>query len=942
MNMNDLKCNCSLRKSRNIQTNSETGIEYAKSVAVKKVLREALENSYTKKDIMDRLEEEFKYVDFPTKKTGDIISKDMAACLWRYIVEERALGRTIKFVEPIKLNIFDTEITVRPDFIVCGANSFEVVKIRASKNYMTKTEEMEDKELYALLQYGKALIPVNTVGTVTASYYFLRKKTDSVKDNIFDPGFFDDDSVKNGHTIISYADYIVDKTYNPEGEKNPLDYKFEKIYNDFFVGISEEDVDTEECERCDFKNICGYKNAPQYIVKEHKVKSISDLSLTSMQEKAISAKAGLYRINAGAGAGKTLVVALRVVNLLLSGVKPKEICLLTFTNAGASEMSERIQLYNADFGTGMDTSKIVSCTFNSFANMVIEKHWKDLGFTEKPLLIDDVERLSIIDDILGKTYIPGLDYRNYDEDRVSLKGALAVTAKAFSIIKTYQLNRGDEDILQEKMRDISRFISDPIAYTQLLEAYDDYDQILLNNNLIEYADQEILMFKMLELDPYYFEKMGFKHIIVDEFQDSNEQQIRLIKELRSCPSYESLMVVGDDSQSIFSFRDTTPEYIVHFFELMGEDGEDFFLLENHRSTPEIIDLANKINALNKEKVDKNLIATRDHGKKPVAKGYFSKEDELEEVSNKIKQKIIGEGAKAEDIAYIASDKFQLLEMGDILTEKGIPWVMLNPEPVLEDAKVVATIALAKAIENYDNTEAILTYLNVLYSNKLLVKTDEEINTLIVGMQEQIKKFLMLTDRDKQFGFFEMTDLLNDDEDELFENFIEKLKHKKTFEQVAEYLRKFERFGKNVTYKRTKDYPGVVLTTAHSSKGLEWPIVFAEITKFHKKIFGGNGASGKTRDQAIEEMRRLLFVTITRARDELYVVGQYKAFGSKKDRVYNMFLKEVYDALDLAYDPIDPMEEERERAAKERINARSRERRAKKKAELIGLANAKAV
>ena len=121
---------------------------------------------------------------------------------------------------------------------------------------------------------------------------------------------------------------------------------------------------------------------------------------------------------------------------------------------------------------------------------------------------------------------------------------------------------------------------------------------------------------------------------------------------------------------------------------------------------------------------------------------------------------------------------------------------------------------------------------------------------------------MLTDRDKQFGFFEMTDLLNDDEDELFENFIEKLKHKKTFEQVAEYLRKFERFGKNVTYKRTKDYPGVVLTTAQSSKGLEWPIVFAEITKFHKKIFGGNGASGKTRDQAIEEMRRLLFVTIT--------------------------------------------------------------------------------
>lgn len=131
-------------------------MEYAKSVAVKKVLREALENSYTKKDIMDRLEEEFKYVDFPTEKTGDIISKDMAACLWRYIVEERALGRTIKFVEPIKLNIFDTEITVRPDFIVCGANSFEVVKIRASKNYMTKTEEMEDNGIIRIVAVRKS------------------------------------------------------------------------------------------------------------------------------------------------------------------------------------------------------------------------------------------------------------------------------------------------------------------------------------------------------------------------------------------------------------------------------------------------------------------------------------------------------------------------------------------------------------------------------------------------------------------------------------------------------------------------------------------------------------------------------------------------------------------------------------------------------------------
>ena len=929
MKENDLKCNCSLRKSRNIQTDTEFGMEYYKSIAVKKVLHEALEKSYSEKEVAIRLEEEFKTIEFSTERTGDIVASDMSKCCIRYLRSERALARTIRLADPLTLNICGMKFIAKPDLIVKnGTNSYEIVKFRASKFSMTQKEVKEDKELYALLKYGATLIPVGETGFVTASYYFLRKKTDSIKDGIFEDGFFDDDSVQRGHTIVSLSDQI-DKTQNPAGERTSVDMKYEAIFQNFFVGLPEEEVTKEECDRCDFKNICGYKNAPRYIEKEHKVKSISELSLTDMQEKAIMADKGLYRINAGAGAGKTLVVALRVVNLLLAGVKPNEICLLTFTEAGAKEMSERIQLYNNDFGTGADTSKIVSCTFNSFADRAVKQHWRELGFTESPSLIDDVERLSIIDDILRKNYVPGIDYRNYEASQKGLCGALSITDTAFRLIKTYCLNKGDEDILKEKMRNVSNFISDPTAYTVLLDLYDTYDQTLTQNNLIEYADQELLMFRMLDIDPYYFEKMKFKHIIVDEFQDSNAQQIKLIQELRNCPSYESLMVVGDDSQAIFSFRDTTPEFIVHFFDIMKEQGEDFFLLENHRSTPEIIDLANKINALNVELVEKNLIATRDHGKKPVVKGFYSKEEELEEVSDMIAMKI-AKGTNPDDIAYIASDKYQLLEMGDKLTERKIQWIMLNPEPVLENAKVLATIALAKAINNRTDTEAVLTYLNALYNNKLLTKTDEEVNALIAEMQKQLEEFTTLSDLDKRLNFFELAGLLNDDEDELFEAFLDKMKRKKTFAQLSDYLNKFERFGGKVTYKRTKDYPGVVLTTAHSSKGLEWPIVFAEITKFHEKTPGGFGASSERKAKAIEEKRRLLFVTITRARDELYIVGQYKAYGSKKDQVYNRYLKEVYDALEVYYNPVDPDEELKASERKERVNARARERREKQK------------
>ena len=159
-----------------------------------------------------------------------------------------------------------------------------------------------------------------------------------------------------------------------------------------------------------------------------------------------------------------------------------------------------------------------------------------------------------------------------------------------------------------------------VALDKLIRLYDQYQAVLKQKGLIEFDDQEILAFQILDMFPNYLnEKFCFRHIIVDEFQDTSAGQIDFIKRLKEMDTFQSLMVVGDDSQAIFGFRDTSPEYIIHFENYIGDHVDDIYLLENHRSTPEIIAFANALNDLNEDKVEKALVATRPHGAPVIVK-----------------------------------------------------------------------------------------------------------------------------------------------------------------------------------------------------------------------------------------------------------------------------------------------------------------------------------
>jgi superfamily I DNA/RNA helicase len=916
LNKNDLAC-AKRRKGVSTEAAKKDMENFQKSIPLYEIIKEMLLLDEVQPDewYNEKVAEGFKEVNFPTEETRRRHVMEMAFLLERYhkyivdlgIHPETDLPR-LDFRPASDLTISG----VSPNFIYVDGSTIHVVKISQGKPSFAKTKAAERKDLYALAQYGRFLIPSGKTATICAEYHFLRSSND--KTGSFISTYNEKDS-----NIIQYEQ----EYSNPNGSEVPdWDAKIIPELRKDEVECSEDD-----CKMCAQRHLCGYKHAPLGTEVPMAIKALSELSLSEAQEKAIQYGEGVLKINAGPGAGKTVVVCARTACLLSAGVKPEELLLITFTESGAKEMRDRIKLYTDDFGLDVDLSRLTICTFNAFGQKVIDSEWSNLGFAKKPRLIDDVERYAIIARLLNENVIPGIDYRNF-RMRMPLKGALEITKRVFEIIKAYNLTdtADDRKLLIDKLDRDTAFLKSE-SYGPLFELYDKYYQKLRNDCLIEYADQENLIFEVLQYDPYFLEDTGIAHIIIDEFQDTSEKQMNFIKQMMDSKSFKSLMVVGDDSQAIFGFRDTTPEFMIHFFEYLGMDGEEISLIENHRSTPQIVNFANAINRLNKERVDKDIIPTREAGEAVKVNGFWEKWEEYEYIVEQIKKRIEN-GTKPEDIAFIASTKTELLLLSSMLSEENIPTILLNPEALLENSRVIAAIALSKWLMEPTATQEALNYAMALTKGELMEKNDQEINLFIEGLTQQ-KEFEALHGDKKREYFHRLLEELDED-DEIYESFVEMLKGKESLQKELEYCVLFEEYGEKVAVRRKKIYSGVVLTTAHSSKGLEWPVVFTSITKFYDK-HTHTLINRSKREALIEEKRRLMFVAATRARDELIITSQFVSFGSEKDGyVYNQFLSEAFQAIGNTFEPVKPSSEERK--AKKEQHERELAAKKEKKAE----------
>lgn len=926
---------CRIRREHNINTEDVKGTAYQYAAAVKGIDLDILFGKTPEADLWKRLDEDFAGIDYPIDAVREVKKAEAGHLIERHIRGEdrkpyRLKARTITVSTPSG----DIKVTGAPDIVLFGEETVELVILRVGKPNVTQTGSKKDGsvntslELYFMYKFGQQLVPRGKKWKVTASYYFLRRADDDPKSGTFEPDFFGDGYTcpKKGKNIVSLSGEVwkhMDGTIEP----TKIDELFLPQFEEFYNG---RDCGEEECRTCDFYRLCSYKLAPKYVTKESKQHPFSSIMLSKAQEDIAAFRKGTAVVNAGAGAGKTMIICYRIVNLLGEGCRPEDIILVTFTNSAAEEMRDRIQLYCDDvFGEGLiDMGRMTVTTFNSFCYEIVKKEYARFGFSEQPGVIDDVERAAIISRVLQDHRVAGLDYRNFDTDMPSCRGALSVCSKAFEVIKTHRLSVGDEEELAGLMKGYVPFTGGTPTMSDLLSVYCTYDDILKKENLVEFADQELLVFDLLEDDPYYLERFGFRHIVVDEFQDTSKTQLELVKQLKDNPEFESLLVVGDDSQAVYGFRDTTPEYMINFEKYIGCQVTKFDLVENYRSSDEIIELANKINALNVNRVMKDLRAVRGPVRKPEVKGFFSKDDEYSWIAAKVKE-LTESGKKPEDIAFIAADKYQLLEMGDALTKRGVPWVTLNPEPYLDNSKVEAAVALAKTIGEPSDTKDLMVWLNAKSGNTLL----DEDDSVIEKMMEEERAALTalgtssMTDDELQKKFHEMAESINTDDDELYSDFLAKAGRKPGFRRELGYIMDFEKYGAKVTYKRNRSYPGVVLVTAHSGKGLEWDTVFVSLSKFDSQALRKSG------DAAIEEKRRLVFVSFTRARDRLFVTSQYAAFGPRDKRTYNMFFKETVMALGEKYDPVDHEgEEKRAKAEKEKKEKAKAKRIAKKAAE----------
>ena len=908
------------REFEDLRFESEKNIYFENAVIVKDIMKMCLTKEADISEIADLVDQGIGG-NFETAETGDARKKQLTKCIERAVRGEK---RTPKFYPEKIIEIEDYDVKVKPDVVFEDGNSIELVLYKAGKPAVKQSDTgkntvYKEKPLYLLLQYGKTLVDEGDTKKIIASYYYMKKTTDSKK-STWDGDFFSGE----GGNIVS-----LEETYsNTDVARNlpsELDRKFKEQFEEYTIG---HECSGDECKGCFLNANCNYVKAPD-LQEKKEVKKRAKIQLSDAQQKVVSFNNGVCRVNAGAGAGKTECVSENYKEKIMAGVKVDEILMITFTDAGANEMKDRVAGKLLAEGIAVSPSDINAMTFNTFAYNIVRDKFSDVGFHKAPAVIDDVRQAVIVTQLLDETKVSGLDYLNYKMNQPTCRGALACAIKTFDLIKSKQIDLDAVDAF-DKLKDFLqengyyRFMSDQ-SIDELIDMYRDYDERLKEDALITFADQEPLAFKILEIYPDYLEQFGFKHIIVDEFQDSNDIQLNMIRKLTDVSTFESLMVVGDDSQSIFGFRDTSPENMIHFYEKLGKNGTDLFLVENHRSVPEILELANKVNDLNKEKIDKDLVAARpSEEKKPIVRGFFQKEEEYKYITENVK-KLIDQGYEPEDIAFIAATKKELVTMGAYLSDAGIPWVMMNPMPLMENSRVVAALSLAQAFYQPEATELYFNYLVAKYDGEILnLLTTEEIMNEVEDMKQEFRNIDLKEIGYQRIIFHEYLDVIRGT-DEVYAYFLDLLYQNEDLQSELEYTQNFKKFGEGCAKKMEQSYKGVVLTTAHSSKGLEWKAVFNSITDYD-----GKSLHGRTRkkDSQIEEKRRLLFVSLTRARDLLWVTGQYVAYGSRDDRTYNQFLKELYDLTGQEYNPIDPMEAVREAERKERAKERAKERREK--------------
>ena len=621
--------------------------------------------------------------------------------------------------------------------------------------------------------------------------------------------------------------------------------------------------------------------------------------LNQAQREAVITTEGPVMVMAGAGSGKTRVLTRRIAHLILDkNVYPSQILAVTFTNKAAREMKERVsKLINED------TNYMWISTFHSFCARFLRMEIEHITpYTNKYQIIDDDDSEKIVRDIIKDL---GYDIKDYKP-------------------KTFLKYISDEK------NEVSPKFNDREVEDIFVRVNEIYNKTLVEQNLVDFDDLIILTLRILnecaDVREKYQEK--FHYILVDEFQDTNYVQYKLIKVLGG--KYNNIFVVGDEDQSIYSFRGARVENVQKFRQEL-ENTKLILLEENYRSTKSILNIANKVIKNNPSRIDKNLFTSNevDNSIKYFT-GSSSYEEELFIVDEIKKLKLAGYGYKDFAIMYRSNHLSRSIE--ETLNKYRLPYEIYGGISFFSRKEIKDICAYLRLIISHDddfsferivnepkrkigpamisklkdnrnlNNQSLFDSIDSLSAsgngyNSLIdfkftiLELEEDLNNKEEALTSIVDKILDKT------GYRQMLKESGEDGEDRLENIKELKSLIKEYEDSfpeLDRLELLEEMLQNITLKtdmdnKNEDNDAIKLMTYHQAKGLEFKVVF--MMAMEEGIFPNQMAIF---ENSLDEERRICYVGITRAKERLYItnaINRY-VFGHQEQHLESRFISEI--------------------------------------------------
>ena len=630
--------------------------------------------------------------------------------------------------------------------------------------------------------------------------------------------------------------------------------------------------------------------------------------LNPEQLAVVTSPPGAALVIAGAGSGKTRTLTYRVAWLLSQGVSASSILLLTFTNKAANEMLERVRSLVPGAGEG-----VWSGTFHSIGNRILRRYADRIGFRQGFTIMDREDQEDMLAGVLAREGLVSTDKR-------------FPKAGVVSDILSYSINTGFpiSKVLAEKYH---YFI--PLA-EQLEKVQTAYEGRKKEANSMDFDD---LLSKVLELfltceDVASVYQQQFGHVLVDEYQDTNRLQAGLVDSLAA--KHGNIMVVGDDAQSIYSWRGADFENILAFPKTHA--GAKVYKIEtNYRSVPEVLHLANAAILGNERQFPKNLSAIRaSHPVRPALVALETNSQQAAFVAQRV-QELHDEGIGLNEMAVLYRAHYHSMEVQMEFTKRGIPFTLTSGLRFFEQAHIKDVAAFLKFATNPNDEVAFKRMVRLLPG--IGAKTAENIWTLtakalrsgsglpsLTGMkvpakaakswQQFIHTLSDLTPAGGPLAPAAMMEcvvfaIYEDYMKEKFPNFDARREDLATlqtfarqFETAEDFLSQLALLGSVETadaFAGSSESEKVTLSSLHQAKGLEWRVVFL--------IWLADGMFPSSRSleepASLEEERRLFYVGVTRCKDDLYLTYPELRLNSGYGEAFqrpSRFLSEVPESL----------------------------------------------